>query len=109
MAAALRQTNLTGTVLDQLRSLQKRIDRILTKAEQAEDLPTAVRAAHEARETLMGIARLTGEDRSTAKAEQLTVEVVYVDAPLTRREANDTVIESPVIKKLPCPRSRQNY
>jgi hypothetical protein len=62
MGEALLQTDLTQTVLDQLRSLQRRTDRILSKAEAAEDLPTALRGMHEARENFLGIARLTGED-----------------------------------------------
>jgi hypothetical protein len=81
MGEALRQADLTQTVLDQLRSLQRRIDRILAKAEAAEDLPTALKAVHEARENLLAIGRLTGEDRSIVKSEPLTIEIVYVDRP----------------------------
>jgi hypothetical protein len=39
------------------------------KAEEAEDLQTALKAVHEARENLMSIGRLTGEDKTAAQAE----------------------------------------
>jgi hypothetical protein len=82
MGAALLQTDLTQTVLDELRSLQRRTDRILAKAELAEDLAMALRGVHEARENLLAIGRLTGEDKCIARSEPLRVEIVYVDRPL---------------------------
>jgi uncharacterized protein (DUF3084 family) len=60
-------------------ALQRRVDRILAKAEAAENLRAALAAVLEARETLLGIARLTGEDKRVARSEPLTVEIVYVD------------------------------
>jgi hypothetical protein len=78
MGLALLQTEMSATVLDQLRGLQRRTDRILAAAEKAKDLNTALRGVHEARENLMGIARLTGEDKSR-HAEATRIEVVYVD------------------------------
>jgi hypothetical protein len=86
VAAALIQHNIAEPVLAQLRRLAARIDRLCTKAEQAEDLATAVRAAHEIKETLMGIAKITGEDKSSAEAEPVTVEIIYVDRPRLLKE-----------------------
>lgn len=78
MGQALLQHDIAAPVLDQLRSLQQRTDRILAKAELAEDLSTALRGVHEARENLMSIARLTGEDRSQQVA-NTRIEISYVD------------------------------
>jgi glycine cleavage system regulatory protein len=80
VAEALKRSNIIEPVLGQLAKLVTRIDRLCTKAEEAEDLPTAVKAAHEIRETLMSVAKLTGEDKS-ASSEPVTVEIVYVDRP----------------------------
>jgi hypothetical protein len=81
MGEALRQADLTESVLDQMRRLSRRIDCLLTRAEWAEDLRTAVAAAREARESLMAIARLTGEDKNI-RSEPVQVEIVYRDVPL---------------------------
>jgi hypothetical protein len=88
MYEALLQTDLTQTVLDQLRNLQRRTDRILAKAEEAEDLVTALKGVHEARENLLGIARLTGEDKSAQKAEPTRVEIIYVDKQLVVQQGD---------------------
>jgi hypothetical protein len=79
-------------VLDQLRSLERRINRILAKAEAAEDLTTALKAVYEARETLVSISRLSGADRS-AQPEPLKIEIIYRDVPLPA-PARDGVIET---------------
>jgi hypothetical protein len=92
MHEALRQLDLTQNVVDQLRRLSRRIDVLLTKAEWADDLRTAVAAAREARESLMAIARLTGEDKSI-RSEPVKVEIVYRDVPLPA-PLPDKVIEA---------------
>jgi hypothetical protein len=89
--AALVEHNLTEPVVHELRRLQRRCDQILAKAEDAEDLPTALKAVHECRENLLGIARLTGEDKSVQKAEPTQVVITYVDRPqVVVERASDT-------------------
>jgi hypothetical protein len=88
MGAALLAQDLTRPVLDQLRNLQRRTDRLLAQAELAQDLPTALRGVHEARENLLGIARLTGEDKSAQRAEPTRIEVIYVDKQLVVQPAS---------------------
>jgi hypothetical protein len=91
MHEALLAADLSEAVLDQLRHLQRRTDRILAKAEEAEDLPTALKAVHEARENLLSIAKLTGEDKS-AQLPPARIEIVYVDKlPLPAPACGDVI------------------
>jgi hypothetical protein len=94
MHEALLQADISQTVLDQLRTLQRRIDRILAKAELAEDWDTGLKAVREARETLMCIGRLTGElKRAEEGGERTIVEITYVDKS---RASDDRAIEAAV-------------
>jgi hypothetical protein len=106
MGARLLEHNIYGPVVDQLRNLQHRTDRILAKAEKAQDLMTALRGVHEARENLLGIARLTGEDRSAQKSEPVRIEIAYIDKQLVLERGDDPepppAIEAPSNSAVDC-------
>jgi hypothetical protein len=59
-------------------------------------LNTALRGIHEARENLLGIARLTGEDKTAQRAEPTTIQVVYVQRPLPQPTAPVQIVDAEV-------------
>jgi hypothetical protein len=90
--AALIEHNLSQPVLDQIRKLNQRTLRILDEAERGKgkDPNLALAAIREARHNLELIARLTGEDKSSARSEAVKIEVVYVDRQLVIQQPLST-------------------
>jgi hypothetical protein len=86
MGAALLEHNLTAPVLDQIRRLNQRTLRILTKAESGkwQDPAIALKAIGECRHNLELIAKLTGELKSPEANAHEPVKVIieYVDKQL---------------------------
>jgi hypothetical protein len=82
MSEALAQTNISETVLEQIRKLNLRTLRVLSAAESGKkpDPNVALAAIREARANLTLIAKLTGELKTSEAPGSITrVEVIYVD------------------------------